>query len=128
MKKEGKVGGDSTKILSWKNMAPNERIQFPSASDGKESSCNEGDLGSIPRLGRSPGEGNSYPRQYSGLEDSTDCIVHGVTKSQTRLSNFHFHILLICPSVLLESLKIIPLTGPTPNFHKERYPVSTLPF
>ena len=47
-----------------------------------------GDLGSIPGLGRSPGEG--YLLQYSGLENSMDCIVHGVAKSQTRLNNFHF--------------------------------------
>ena len=59
----------------------------------KESSLNVGDLGSIPGLGRSPGEGNSYPLQYSGLENSMDSIVHGVAKSQTRLSDFrvHFH-------------------------------------
>ena len=49
-----------------------------------------GDLGSIPELGRSPGEGNSYPLQYSGLEKPTDCTVHGVAKSRTRLSDFHF--------------------------------------
>ena len=42
-----------------------------------------GDLGSIPGLGRSPGEGKGYPLQYSGLENSMDSIVHGVTKSQT---------------------------------------------
>ena len=48
-----------------------------------------GDLGSIPGLGRFPGEGNGYPLQYSGLENSMDCIVHGITKSQTQLSNFH---------------------------------------
>ena len=60
-------------------------------SGGKESACNMGDLGSIPGLGRSPGEGKGYPLQYSGLENSMDCIVHGVTKSQTWLSNFHFH-------------------------------------
>ena len=47
-------------------------------------------LGSIAGLGRSPGEGKGYPLQYSGLENSMDCIVHGVTKSQTQLSNFHF--------------------------------------
>ena len=51
----------------------------------------ERDLGSIPGLGTSSGEGNSYPLQYSGLENSMDCIVHGVAKSQTRLSDFHFH-------------------------------------
>ena len=59
-------------------------------SAGKESACNEGDLGSIPGLRRSPGEGKGYPFQYSGLENSTDCIVHGVTKSRTRLSDFTF--------------------------------------
>ena len=58
-------------------------------SAGKESTCNEGDLGLIPALGRSPGEGKGYPLQYSVLENSMDCIVHGVTKSRTRLSNFH---------------------------------------
>ena len=51
-------------------------------SAGKESACSVGDLGSIPGLGRSPGEGNSYPLQYSGLENSMDCIVHGVAKSR----------------------------------------------
>ena len=62
---------------------------FPCGSDGKESACNAGDLGLIPGLGRSPGEGKGYPLQYSGLENSMDCIVHGVAKSRTRLSNFH---------------------------------------
>ena len=56
-----------------------------------ESTCNAGDLGSIPGLGRSPGEGKSYPLQYSGLENSMDCIVHGVAKTWTGLSDFHFH-------------------------------------
>ena len=50
-------------------------------SVGKESACNTGDLGSIPGLGRSPGEGTGYPLQYSGLENSMDCIVHRVVKS-----------------------------------------------
>ena len=49
-----------------------------------------GDLGSILGLGRSPGEENGYPLQYSGLENSMHCIVHGVAKSRTRLSDFHF--------------------------------------
>ena len=47
---------------------------------------------SIPGLGRSPGEGSGYPLQYSGLENSMDCIVHGVTKSWTSLSHFHFQV------------------------------------
>jgi len=50
-----------------------------------------GDLGSIPQLGKSPGEGNGYPFQYSGLEKSVDCIVHGIAKSWTQLSNSHTH-------------------------------------
>ena len=56
---------------------------FPGSSAGKESTCNAGDLDSIPELGRSPGEGKGYPLQYSGLENSMDCIVQGVTKSWT---------------------------------------------
>ena len=56
---------------------------------GKESACNVGDVGSIPGLERSPGEGKGYPFQYSCLENSMDYTVHGVTKSQTRLSDFH---------------------------------------
>ena len=63
---------------------------FPGGSAGKESVCNVEDLGSIPGLGRSPGEGKGYSLQYSGLENSMDCIVHGVTKSQTQLSDCHF--------------------------------------
>ena len=66
-------------------------LGFPCDSAGKESACNRGDLGSIPGLGRSPGAGKGYPLQYSGLENSMDCIVHGVAKSRTRLSSFHFH-------------------------------------
>ena len=60
-------------------------MDFPCGSAGEESTCNVGDLGSIPGLGRSAGEGNSYPLQYSGLENSMDHIVHGVAKSQTGL-------------------------------------------
>ena len=53
---------------------------FPCGSAGKESTYNVGDLGLTPGLGRSSGGGNGYPSQYSGLENSTDCIVHGVHK------------------------------------------------
>ena len=65
-------------------------LGFPAGSAGKESACNAGDLGLIAGLGRSPGEGNSYPLQYSGLENSMECIVHGAAKSVMWLSNFHF--------------------------------------
>ena len=53
---------------------------FPCGSAGKESACNMGDLGLIPGLGRPPGEGNSCPLQYSGLENPMDCIAHRVVK------------------------------------------------
>ena len=64
---------------------------FPGGSDGEESACNAGDPGSVPGLGRSPGEGNSNPFQYSCLENSMDrgawqAIVHGLAESQTQLS------------------------------------------
>ena len=62
---------------------------FACDSVGKESVCNVEDLGLIPGLRRSPGEGKGYSLQYSGLENSMDCIDHGVTKSQTELSDFH---------------------------------------
>ena len=55
----------------------------PDSSAGKESACSAGDLGSIPGLGISPGEGKGYPLQHSGLENSMDCTVHGIVKSQT---------------------------------------------
>ena len=62
---------------------------FPSSSAGKEFACNAGNLGSIPELRRSPGEGNGYPLQYSGPENSMEGGVHGLTKSWTQLSDFH---------------------------------------
>ena len=68
----------------------------------KESACNAGDMGSTPGLGRSPGEGKGCPLQYSGLENSMGCIVHGVTKSWIRLSDFHLFrtskFVVICSS------------------------------
>ena len=68
-------------------------LGFPSGSAGKEYACNVGDLGLIPVLGRFLEEGKGYPLQYSGLENPMDYTVHGVARSQTRLSNFHFHFL-----------------------------------
>ena len=66
-------------------------LGFPCGSAAKESAYSAGDLGSIPGLGRFPGEGKGYLLQYSGLENTMDCIVHGVANSRTRLDNFHFH-------------------------------------
>ena len=66
-----------------------KELGFPDCSAGKESACNAEDLGSIPGLRRSPGEGKGYPLQYSSLENSMDCIVYGVAKSRTQLNDSH---------------------------------------
>ena len=79
-------------------------LGFPGGSGGKQSAYNAGDLGLIPELGRSPGEGNGYPLQYFGLENSMVRIVHGVAKSWTRMSDFHF---LSC-SLQLEKARAQP--------------------
>ena len=67
------------------------KMGFPGGSDGKESACNAGDLGSAPGLGRCPGEGKGYPLQDSGLDNPMDYIVCRVKQSQTGMSHFHFH-------------------------------------
>ena len=91
-------------LMRWKRLDPiiqsevsqKEKEQYnilTHISAGKESACNVGDLGLIPGLERFPGEEKGYLLQYSGLENSVDCIVmynYGVAKSQTRLSDFHF--------------------------------------
>ena len=90
-------------ILGWKITVQFSSVQFPGGSEVKASACNAGDLSSILRSGRSPGEGNGNPLQYSYLENPMDgrawwATVHGVTKSQTQLNAFtslHF-----CHSVM----------------------------
>ena len=83
---------------------------FPGGSDSKASACNEGDPGSVPGLGRSPGEGNGNPLQYTCLENPMDggawwATVHGVAKSRTRLNNFT----LFCFTLYI---KMFPNTTP----------------
>ena len=78
-------------VINMKDVK-NNLAGFPGGSDGKESACNAGDLGSIPGLGRSSGEWNDYPLQYSCLKKFMGrgawwATVHGVTKSQTQLIN-----------------------------------------
>ena len=75
--------------LSYLKLLATVNFGFPDSSVGKESACNAGDLSSIPRSGRSPGEGKGYPLQYSGLEKSKDCIVHRLAKNWKRLSLSH---------------------------------------
>ena len=77
--------------LGWEDSL---KKAFPSGSAGKESTFIAGHLGSIPALGKYPGEGHGYLFQYFGLENSMDCIVHEIAKSQTQLSNFHFHFFI----------------------------------
>ena len=94
-------------------------------SDGKESSCNAGNLGSTPGLGRSPGEGQGYPLQYSGLENSMDCIGHGVAKSPTRLSDFHFPLIqekeseTVSRSVVSDSCNRMGCSPPGSSVHRD---------
>ena len=80
---------------------------FSCGSAGKESACNVGGLGSIPELGRSSGEGNGYALQYPGLENSMDCIVHGVTRVRYHRETFS--------SLLLEN------KSPVENFSNDTF-------
>ena len=77
-----------TELFLW--YAPSFDMGFPCGSAGKESACNVGDLGLIPGLGRFPGEGKGYPLQYSSLENSMDCIVHGVARVRHDWATFTF--------------------------------------
>ena len=81
-------------MLSWYGiiLVLSVATGFPGSSGGKDSACNAGDSDSIPGLGRSAGEGIGYPFQCSDLENSMDCIDHGVAKGRTRLSDFYFQL------------------------------------
>ena len=109
---------------------------FPGGSHGKESSHNAGDPGLTPGLGRSPGEGNGYPPQYSCLENPMDrrtwgAIVHGVAKSQMRLNDFHFTqfssvVPQPCPTLQLHGLQHarLPCPSPIPRAYSDSCPSS----
>ena len=114
------VGRESTcsagdpRLIPGSGRSPGEGIGYPLqyswassvAQLVKETACDAGDLSSSAGLGRSPGEGKGYPLQYSGLENSMHCIVHRVTKSLTRLSDFHFTS-LFTTSATWEALTLI---------------------
>ena len=114
-----------TQFNSWVGKIHWRRDRLPTpiflglscGSAGKESACNAGHLGLIPGLERFSGEGKGYPLQYSGMESSRDCIVHGVAKGQTQLRNFHFHFSLlytcVCVCVCVYHLPLEP-PSPTP--------------
>ena len=80
----------------WDRLPTAVFFDFPCGSAGKESAYKTGDLGSIPGSGRSPGGGKGYPLQYSGLENSMDYTVHGVTKSLSRLFIYTYIFLVDC--------------------------------
>ena len=102
-------------------------LGFPGGSDDKESACNAGDLASIPGSGRSPGRENGYPLQHSCLENRIDrgawqATVHAATKSQTRLSDYHFTLhrdAALYPTqirpVLIKHLPFTPANLPLPT-------------
>ena len=94
-------------------------FDFPCSSTGKESACNARDLGSIPGLGRSSGEGKGYPLQYSGLENS----VHGVAKrAKTRLSDFQYQFWSAQPyKGRPPTLPMAPLALSFPNAHPANF-------
>ena len=82
----------SKKYMAILNLFVSDTIALKLTSSAeKESTCNAGDPDSIPGLGKSIGKGIGYPLQYSGMENSMDCILHEVPKSCTQLSDFHFH-------------------------------------
>ena len=74
---------DGKEVRRLPKIPKGSHFGFPRGPAGKESACNAGDLGLIPGLGRSPGEGKGYALQYSGLENTTACVVPGLAKSQT---------------------------------------------
>ena len=84
-------------------------LGFPNGPSAKNLPANAGDIrdtGQIPGLGRSPGEGKGYPLQYSGLENSMQCIVHEVAKGRTWLSNFHFRFTCRYVIFIFEQIKV----------------------
>ena len=89
------------KVLFWWYVSF-ELGGLPCGSAGEESTCNEGDLASIPGLERSPGERKGYPLQYSGLENLMNCTVHGIAKSRTQLRDFHFSLELNISYLVLQ--------------------------
>ena len=94
---------------------PGTVLGFPGGSEGKVSACNAGDLGLIPGFGRSPGEGNGNPLQYSCLENPLDggawqATVHGVSKSRTQLSDFTFTLGTVLRMLVVTTHFIYPIT------------------
>ena len=116
------LGQDQIKTFLWYER--HYTLGFPGGSEGKASACNAGDLGSILGSGRSPGEGNSNPLQYSCLENPMDqqawqTIVHGITKSWTQLSDFTFSLLHVAYLILVSLEKLTFLNQSLPMSPQE---------
>ena len=96
-------------MLNQENEGNSEWLEhgFSCGSVGKEFACHASDLGSIPGLGRSPGEGKGHSLQYSGPENSMYYTVHRVPKTRTQLSNFHFHINLLLIALCVNLLWVV---------------------
>ena len=90
---QGSLGGCS----SQGHKESDRLSDFPGSSAGKQSVCHAGDCISVPRLGKSTGEENSYPLQYSGLENYIDCVGHGVITNRTQVTDSQFHSQIAIP-------------------------------
>ena len=130
LRREGERKGKERKRMhSVRNAAPQSNqfyrlpifyLGFPGGSEDKASACNAGDPGSIPGLGRSPGEGNGNPLQYSCLEYPMDrrawwATVHRVAKSRTQLSYFTYYLLFHCKGPFLKPALNCFLILPIPS-------------
>ena len=117
------LGIVQARILEWVaiSFSRGPSLGFPGDSAGKESTFSVGDLGSIPGLGRSPGKGKGYLLQYSGLQNSIDCIVHRVANSQTQLSDSHFTSFHLSLGTVSKWIITTLLSGKIETGHKRCY-------
>ena len=118
----GEPVGFLDREIHWRRDRLNTQVFLGfNCGSAEESACNARDLGSAPGLWRSPGEGKGYPVHCSGLENSMDCIVYGVTKSRTWLSDIHLLILLKIDGHLNYTCDLIKVSVCVFSFHPISY-------